>query len=34
MILLYGALSVVPKTRLIGFGLLIHMALDGLDCLT
>lgn len=32
MILLYGILSVLPKTRLIGFGLLIHMALDGLDC--
>lgn len=33
MILLYAILSVLPKTRLIGFGLLIHMALDGLDCL-
>jgi hypothetical protein len=26
-------LAVVPKTRLVGLGLVIHMALDGLDCL-
>lgn len=30
---LYGVLFLLPKTRLIGLGLLIHMALDGLDCL-
>jgi hypothetical protein len=24
--------SLIPKTRLVGVGLLIHMALDGLDC--
>ena len=34
MIMLYAGLSVFPKTRLIGFGLLIHMALDALDCLS
>jgi hypothetical protein len=33
MIVLYVLLSAVPKTRLIGLGLLIHMALDALDCL-
>ncbi|MDB2594362.1 DUF6122 family protein [Porticoccaceae bacterium] len=33
MIMLYAGLSVFPKTRLISFGLLIHMALDALDCL-
>lgn len=30
---LYGVLFLIPKTRLIGLGLLIHMALDGIDCL-
>jgi hypothetical protein len=25
-------LAVIPKTRLVGLGLVIHMALDGLDC--
>jgi hypothetical protein len=25
--------TAVPKTRLVGLGLAIHMALDGLDCL-
>jgi len=34
MIMLYAGLSVFPKTRLISFGLLIHMALDALDCLS
>lgn len=29
----YLVLAAVPKMRLIGLGLLIHMALDGLDCL-
>lgn len=33
MIMPYAGLSVFPKTRLIGFGLLIHMALDAVDCL-
>lgn len=28
----YAVLGVIPQTRLIGLGLLIHMALDGLDC--
>ena len=28
----YAGLAVWPKTRLIGLGLLIHMALDGIDC--
>ncbi len=32
VIALYVVLAVVPKTRLVGLGLLIHMALDGLDC--
>ena len=32
-ILLYAVMSIAPKTRLIGAGLLIHMALDALDCL-
>ena len=31
-IIMYGILSIFPKTRLIGFGLLIHMALDSVDC--
>jgi hypothetical protein len=29
----YAVLAVLPWTRLVGVGLLIHMALDGLDCL-
>jgi len=32
-ILGYMVLTVLPKTRLIGLGLLIHMALDGVDCI-
>lgn len=28
----YGVLALIPKTRLIGLGLVIHMALDALDC--
>lgn len=32
-IALYVVLVVLPWTRLVGVGLLIHMALDGLDCL-
>ena len=31
-ILIYAVLSIFPKTRLIGLGLLIHMALDSADC--
>jgi len=29
----YAGLTAWPKARLIGLGLLIHMALDGIDCL-
>ena len=29
----YLVLTAISKTRLIGLGLLIHMALDGLDCI-
>lgn len=29
---LYCILSVIPKTRLVGLGLLIHMGLDSIDC--
>lgn len=32
IIVLYGLLALWPKTRLIGVGLVIHMLLDGLDC--
>lgn len=31
-ILVYAGLTIPRKTRLVGVGLLIHMALDGLDC--
>ena len=31
-IALYAVLALPQKTRLIGLGLLIHMGLDGLDC--
>ena len=31
---LYAALALVPRTRLVGVGLLLHMALDALDCVT
>lgn len=30
---LYLALAVAPRTRLLGAGLLLHLALDGADCL-
>ena len=33
-IALYAALILPRKTRLFGIGLLVHMALDGLDCVT
>ena len=32
-IALYALLALPKRTRLVGLGLLIHMALDGLDCL-
>jgi hypothetical protein len=32
-ILFYLILTMIPKTRLIGLGLMIHMVLDGLDCI-
>jgi len=32
-ILFYFLISLIPKLRIIGIGLLIHMALDGIDCL-
>ena len=31
-IALYGILCLFPKTRIIGLGLIIHMALDSIDC--
>jgi hypothetical protein len=33
-IALYALLLLPERTRLVGVGLLLHMALDGLDCLT
>jgi hypothetical protein len=30
---LYLVMAVVPKTRLIGLGLVIHMVLDAIDCM-
>lgn len=33
-VLLYLVLCFVPKLRLVGIGLVIHMALDSIDCLT
>jgi len=32
-IFIYLAMTMIPKARLIGLGLLIHMLLDGLDCI-
>lgn len=32
-IIVYLGLTAISKTRMVGLGLLIHMALDGLDCL-
>lgn len=32
-IIVYLVLSATPKTRLVGLGLVVHMVLDGLDCL-
>jgi hypothetical protein len=31
-IVVYGALAVPARTRLLGIGLLVHIALDALDC--
>ena len=33
IMIVYVALAAWPKTRLIGVGLVIHMLLDGFDCL-
>lgn len=32
LVLVYFALCFVPKTRLVGLGLIIHMCLDAIDC--
>ncbi|MBW2194836.1 MAG: hypothetical protein JRD47_10045 [Deltaproteobacteria bacterium] len=32
-IVVYVGLTAIPKTRLIGLGLVIHMAVDWLDCI-
>ena len=32
LIAVYALFLLFPKTRLLGLGLVIHMALDGLDC--
>lgn len=29
----YGVLALVPRVRVIGIGLLVHLVLDGIDCL-
>ena len=29
----YGILFLIPKTRLVGLGLLLHLATDSIDCL-
>ncbi|MFC1813468.1 DUF6122 family protein [Thermodesulfobacteriota bacterium] len=31
-IAVYSIFSAIPKTRLLGFGLVIHVILDGIDC--
>lgn len=31
-IVVYGLLLLIPKTRILAIGLLIHIALDGIDC--
>ena len=33
LIAVYAGLAIFPKTRLVGIGLLLHMLLDGIDCL-
>ena len=32
-IAVYGVLAAIPKTRILGLGLVIHILLDGFDCL-
>ena len=32
VMLVYALLAILPKTRLIGLGLVVHMLLDGVDC--
>ena len=32
MFAIYAVLAWLPKTRLVGIGLLIHLFLDGIDC--
>ena len=32
-IVIYFSMAAIPKVRLIGLGLLIHMGVDGLDCI-
>jgi hypothetical protein len=32
LLALYALLALVPKTRLVDIGLVIHMLLDGIDC--
>ena len=32
-IIVYLAMATIAKTRLLGFGLVIHMILDGVDCM-
>ena len=32
-VLVYIVLAVIPSTRIAGFGLLIHIVLDSLDCI-
>jgi hypothetical protein len=33
VMLVYALLAIWPKTRLVGLGLVIHMLLDGIDCI-
>ena len=33
LLMVYLALAIISNTRLIGLGLLIHMVLDGIDCI-
>lgn len=30
---MYGILFLIPKTRLVGLGLLLHIVTDSIDCL-
>jgi len=32
LMIVYGLLALVPKTRLVGIGLVTHILLDGIDC--